>query len=116
MWEKSPDQLDRYRRAVDDDRTDRKLVDVVKATRAKGLDVEGHGTLKTAPRATRRTIRGSSCSGTGLIRLEELARGTLAGEPKEQGPGGRVPPSVEPLTRWLQEHVGESTTPEQSRA
>ncbi len=50
MWEMAPDQLDRYRRAVDRDRTGRALARIVTAAREAGLEVTGHGALKTAPR------------------------------------------------------------------
>jgi uncharacterized protein (DUF2461 family) len=87
----SPDQLDRYRRAVDDDRTGRKLVDVVKATRAKGMDVEGHGTLKTAPRGYAKDHpRIELLRNKGLLAWKRWPAGP-AGDPKEQGPGGPSP-------------------------
>src|SRR5215211_7306310 len=50
MWEMMPDQLERYRAAVDRDRSGKALERVVSAARANGLDVTGHGELKTAPR------------------------------------------------------------------
>jgi uncharacterized protein (TIGR02453 family) len=50
MWEMDPDQLQRYREAVDDDRSGADLVAVVDAARAAGLDIAGREVLKTAPR------------------------------------------------------------------
>lgn len=50
MWEMSSDQLDRYRRAVDADRTGTALDALVASARHDGLTVMGHGELKTAPR------------------------------------------------------------------
>ena len=64
MWEMAPDQLERYRAAVADDRAGPKLSGLVKDGRAAGLEVMAHGTLKTAPHRLRRTIHGSSCSAT----------------------------------------------------
>jgi uncharacterized protein (TIGR02453 family) len=46
----APDQLDRYRRAVADDRTGADLVGVVGRLTAQGLEVGGPGSLKTAPK------------------------------------------------------------------
>lgn len=50
MWEMAPDQLERYRAAVSDDRSGGELVELVATARTAGLDVTGHETLKTAPR------------------------------------------------------------------
>ncbi len=43
-------QLARYRAAVAHDRTGTELEKAIKAVVKKGIDVRGHGTLKTAPR------------------------------------------------------------------
>ena len=50
MYEMAPDQLDRYRRAVADDRTGVELTALVGAIERAGIGVHGHGSLKTAPR------------------------------------------------------------------
>ena len=50
MWEMDPDQLERYRQAVVDDRSGSKLEGIVSKARAAGLEVMGHGVLKTAPK------------------------------------------------------------------
>ena len=50
MWEMAPDQLERYRAAVADDRSGTTIEGIVSATRAKGLIVSGHDELKTAPK------------------------------------------------------------------
>src|SRR5436305_11213766 len=44
------DQLDRYRRAVADDRTGSQLAKIVSTTTRRGIEVSAHETLKTAPR------------------------------------------------------------------
>lgn len=117
MWEMSPDQLDRYRRAVDDDRTGSKLVDVVKAARAKGLDVEGHGTLKTAPRGYPKDHpRIELLRNKGLIAWKRWPAGSWLGTPKAKDRVAETLRLSEPLNRWLHEHVGASTTPERGRA
>ena len=64
MWEMAPDQLERYRHAVDDTRSGPALVTLVEEARAEGLAVMGHDELKTAPRGFPRTTRGSSCCDT----------------------------------------------------
>ena len=50
MYEMAPDQLQRYREAVGEARSGRKLADIVATARAAKLEVSGHGVLKTAPR------------------------------------------------------------------
>ena len=62
LYMPATDQLDRYRRAVADDRSGAALVDIVADARRTGIEITAHESLKTAPAATRRTIPGSSCS------------------------------------------------------
>jgi uncharacterized protein (TIGR02453 family) len=50
MWEMARDQLERYREAVDADRSGTDLTSLVADARSDGLEVMGHDTLKTAPR------------------------------------------------------------------
>ena len=45
-----PDQLARYRESVASDKTGRELEEIVAAARKKGLEVNGHDELKTAPK------------------------------------------------------------------
>lgn len=50
LWMMSPEQLDRYRRAVADERTGAGLERIVAQLARKQIEVAGHGTLKTVPR------------------------------------------------------------------
>jgi len=50
MYHMEPPQLDRFRRAVADDRTGKELEKLVAAARKKGMDVSAHESLKTAPK------------------------------------------------------------------
>jgi uncharacterized protein (DUF2461 family) len=50
MYAMAPDQLERYREAVDTDRTGLELVELVSQARSAGLEVTAHEALKTAPR------------------------------------------------------------------
>ena len=50
MWEMSPDQLARYREAVAADRTGAELERITARIEKAGLDIHGHGVLKSAPR------------------------------------------------------------------
>ena len=49
-WHMSPEQLDRYRRAVADDRTGEPLAAVVAGLEKKGVEITAIDSLKTAPR------------------------------------------------------------------
>ena len=50
MWEMGPDQLARYREAVAADRTGAELERITARIEKAGLDIHGHGVLKSAPR------------------------------------------------------------------
>lgn len=50
MYQLAPDQLDRYRRAVADDRTGGELTDLIATIEDAGIGVHGHGSLKTVPK------------------------------------------------------------------
>jgi uncharacterized protein (TIGR02453 family) len=50
IHEMAPDQLDRYRKAVTDDRSGARLVKILADAKASGLEVSGHDVLKTAPK------------------------------------------------------------------
>lgn len=50
MWRMEPDELARYRAAVADDHRGGKLADIVAALESGGMEVHGHGALKSAPR------------------------------------------------------------------
>lgn len=50
MWRMEPDQLARYRAAVADDGRGGELADIVEALEKAGIEIHGHGELKSAPR------------------------------------------------------------------
>jgi uncharacterized protein (TIGR02453 family) len=112
MWEMAPDQLERYRESVDDARSGTALERVVADARAAGLEVMGHGVLKTAPRGypkdhpriellrnkglvTWRAWPVAAWLGTraALDRIEDFLR------------------LSEPMNGWLRTHVGPSSDP-----
>jgi uncharacterized protein (TIGR02453 family) len=49
-WHLEPDELSRYRAAVAADRTGAKLAAIVAELEAAGVEIHGHGSLKSAPR------------------------------------------------------------------
>lgn len=63
MYAPTPDQLRRYREAAGSDTDGAELQAIVDDLRDAGMEIAGDR-LKTRPRGTPRTIRGSTCSGT----------------------------------------------------
>jgi uncharacterized protein (TIGR02453 family) len=50
MYMMAPDQLERYRRAVADDKTGEELQEIIAAIEGRAIEVGGHEMLKTAPK------------------------------------------------------------------
>jgi uncharacterized protein (TIGR02453 family) len=113
MYEMAPDQLERYRAAVDQERSGQELADVVAKARRARLDVAGHDVLKTAPRGYPKDHpRIEFLRFKGLIAWKQWpVQGWLATRRAKN----RVTEFYElssPLNAWLQAHVGPSTLPE----
>ena len=115
FWMMAPDQLERYRRAVDDEALGGQLEAIVSALSSKQVQIEGHE-LKTAPRGYPRDHP----------RIELLRRKSVAAvrswEPAAwMGTKAAGTKIVEvwrkagPLNAWLATHVGPSTAPPTSR-
>ena len=116
MWEMAPDQLERYRAAVDADRSGKALVDVVARARSQGLDVAGHDELKTAPRGYAKDHpRVDLLRYKGLVAWQEWPAAAWLGTKRAKE---RVVDFLErsrPVAEWLQRNVGASTVPERRR-
>jgi uncharacterized protein (TIGR02453 family) len=106
------DQLERYRNAVADSRTGPKLATAVEALRKKRYDVAARDALKRVPRG----IDPEHPRGD-LLRLKGLHVGRAFGAPKWLHGAGALERIVTtwrdaaPVDRWLDRHVGPSTTP-----
>ncbi|MGZ5354338.1 MAG: DUF2461 domain-containing protein [Actinomycetota bacterium] len=113
MWEMATDQLERYRGAVDDDRSGRALVDLVATARKVGLDVTGHGVLKSAPRGYPRDHpRIELLRYKGLIAWKQWPVAPWLGTRRAKDRVVEFLDRSKPLTEWLSRHVGASTLPE----
>lgn len=112
-WEMAPDQLERYRESVADDGSGEELSRIVKAARAKGLDVHGHDVLKTAPKGCPKDHpRIELLRYKGLIAWQEWPAGAWLGTKRAKD---RIVQFLErsmPLVGWLAANVGESTLPD----
>jgi uncharacterized protein (TIGR02453 family) len=109
MYGMAPDQLDRYRRAVADDRTGGELAEVIADVEGHDIGVSGRDVLKTAPRGYP-----VDHPRVGLLRY----KGVVAWKewPVERwletaAARDRVTEflrATRPLSNWLQENVGPS--------
>ena len=116
MWQMAPDQLERYRAAVADDRSGTTVEEIVSAARAKGLDVSGHDELKTAPKGYPKDHpRIELLRYKGLTAWREWPAGPWLGTKKAKDRVVEFFGDSKPLVGWLREHVGSSTTPERGR-
>ncbi|HEX5936339.1 MAG TPA: DUF2461 domain-containing protein [Actinomycetota bacterium] len=116
MWQMAPDQLERYRAAVADDRSGTTVEEIVSAARAKGLDVSGHDELKTAPKGYPKDHpRIELLRYKGLTTWREWPAGAWLGTNKAKDRVVEFFGDSKPLVGWLREHVGSSTMPERGR-
>ena len=116
MWEMAADQLERYRGAVDADRSGKRLTGLVAKARAAGLDVTAHEELKTAPRGYPKDHpRIELLRYKGLISWREWPAGAWLGTKKAKERVAEFFRLSRPLNEWLRTNVGPSTLPERGR-
>ena len=116
MWEMAPDQLERYRAAVADDRSGSKIERIVSSARADGLDVSGHGELKTAPKGYPKDhARIELLRYKGLVTWREWPAGAWLGTTRAKDRIVEFLDRSKPVVGWLHEHVGRSTMQEHGR-
>jgi uncharacterized protein (TIGR02453 family) len=110
MYHMAPDQLDRYRRAVDDEATGGDVAALVAKLRKAGFDVIAHGVLKTAPKGYARDHpRIDLLRSKGLTVWREWEPGPWLATKKAKDKVVSVFRGAVPLNQWLAEHVGPST-------
>jgi uncharacterized protein (TIGR02453 family) len=116
MWEMAPDQLDRYREAVNDERSGEQLTKLAATVRASGVDVAGHDVLKTAPRGYPKDHpRIEFLRYKGLITWREWPAGAWLGTGRAKDRIVAFLDVSQPLNQWLRTNVGPSTLPERGR-
>jgi len=116
MWEMAPDQLERFRDAVDAERSGKALSKLVAGARAAGLELMAHETLKTAPRGYPKDHpRIELLRYKGLVAWREWPAGAWLGTKRAKDRIVEFLRSSRPLSGWLRTNVGPSTLPERGR-
>jgi uncharacterized protein (TIGR02453 family) len=109
----APDQLERYRAAVGEDRSGNELAELVTGAKAAGLEVTAHEVLKTAPRGYPKDHpRIDLLRFKGLITWREWPAGAWLGTRRAKTRVVEFFRLSKPLNEWLQSHVGPSTLPD----
>jgi uncharacterized protein (TIGR02453 family) len=107
LYQMSPDQLQRYRQAVDSERSGAALAAIVAAIRDDGIEVTAHGRLKTGPRGFARDHPRADLLGLkGLIAWQQWPAGNWLAT---AGAAARLLEffaAAQPLADWLAERVG----------
>ena len=107
MWEMAPDQLERYREGVDDERTGAELERIVATIRSTGVEAMGHGVLKTAPKGYPKDHpRIELLRFKGIVAWREWPAGAWLGTKKAKDRVVDLFRAAEPLSAWLSTHVG----------
>jgi uncharacterized protein (TIGR02453 family) len=109
MYMPMPDQLERLRRAVADDRTGKQIEKLVDAVRAKGIEVSAHEELKTAPKGYPKDHpRIELLRMKGMITWRQWPIAAWVGTAKAKQRIVDVLHAAKPINAWLDKHVGPS--------
>lgn len=109
LYMPASDQLDRFRRAVADDRSGKKLVELVAGLKKAKIDVSAHDTLKTAPRGYPKDHpRIELLCYKGLITWKQWPVGAWLGTSRAKQRLIDFLHASKPVQEWLDTHVGGS--------
>ena len=107
MYHLAPDQLERFRAAVANERSGHQLESIVDALRAARLDVAAMETLKTAPRGYPKDHpRVELLRHKGLVAMKTWPVASWLGTAGAKKRVVEVFRAAAPLLNWLQRHVG----------
>lgn len=110
MYGMAPDQLQRYRQAVASDGTGQKLEHTIRAVQQHGISVQGHDSLKTAPRGYPADHpRIELLRHKGLIAWQEWPVEPWLGTSAAREHVAGFLTAARPLSAWLGANVGPST-------
>ena len=109
MYMMAPDQLERYRRAVDTDPPGSEVVRLTDEARKAGIEITAHEQLKTAPRGFAKDHpRIELLRLKGLVGWQEWPVGGWLSTPQAKSRVVDFLVATEPLQAWLDQHVGPS--------
>ncbi|MGH9169386.1 MAG: DUF2461 domain-containing protein [Acidimicrobiales bacterium] len=112
----APDQVERFRAAVADDRRGAELQRIVAKLRTGAITVDGHGALKTAPKGFPNDHpRIELLRQKGLTSWRQWEVGPWLGSPKVKKGVSDFFRASQPLNDWLDTNVGASTLDEPGR-
>jgi len=104
------DQLDRFRRCIDDDRTGKELEKLVKTLEKAKVEVTGHDSLKTAPKGYPKDHpRIDLLRQKGLIAWQHWSPGAWLGTVQAKKRVVDLLHAAQPMCAWLDKHVGPTT-------
>jgi len=110
MYMMAPDQLERYRKAIDANASGRKVEKLVAELRAKGIEVSAHDALKSAPRGyDKEHPRVELLRQKGLIAWRSWPVAAWLGTAKAKDRIVEFFHAAKPLDRWLDANVGPTT-------
>jgi uncharacterized protein (TIGR02453 family) len=106
MYVMDAEHLARYRNAVDDDRSGAELAHVVAELTSHGIEVTGHGRLKTAPRGYPRDHpRVDLLRHKGLVAWKQWPVAAWLGTASAKERVVQFLRTAQPLNSWLDQHV-----------
>lgn len=112
MYMMANDQLERFRRALDDNRTGRQIEAIVAKLRSSGVEVSAHDVLKTAPKGYPKDHpRIELLRHKGLISWRQWPVGAWLGTAKAKDRVIEFLRASKPLNAWLKRNVGDSALP-----
>ena len=107
LYMPAPDQLKRFRAAVDDDKSGSELVSIVATLRKGGYDVEAHDVLKTAPQGYPRDHpRIELLKQKGIVMSKSWPVAAWLGTKKAKDRVVTCLDAARPLNSWLERCVG----------
>ncbi len=112
----APDQLDRFRRALADDKTGVEVAELVARLRGQGMEIAAHDQLKSTPRGYPKDHpRAELLRYKGLIAWRQWPAAKWLGTAAAKQRLVDFLRATQPINDWLAAHVGESTQPARER-
>ena len=116
MYQMAADQLDRYRRAVVNDRTGGELERLIKEVGRHDVEITGHGRLKSTPRGYQKDHpRIDLLRNKGVVAWREWPAQAWLGTPAAKDRIVEFLRNAQPLGEWLSANVGPAAPQDPAR-